>query len=567
MAWCLTGQLADQFLQKLRSGEIVPEKLTDMTSAERHTYFSNFLGEENALRTNALFESKLLLKNQQRGIINWAKQTIGMKPEIQRDVLSRVNKMTEILQPQEADAFLNDLVNQKLGASVSLEEAGRIADLAKAVSGKKSLMKEDFTFGSETERLNYGRSHVVFANYVNDLKMRAGRLTLKEYAKRPIRAVTEISGVAKAVKASMDNSAIFRQGWKALFTHPGIWAGNAQQSFVNIWKSFGKDVVMDELNADILSRPNSLNGTYKKMGLDVGTIEESYPTHLPAKVPVLGKAYKASENAFTAFVHKTRVDIGDKYIDIAQKSGVDITDKVELQSIGRMVNSLTGRGSLGRLESMAGTVNNVFFSPRLMKANLDFLFAHIGDRIVGIKVTPFVQKQAIYNLLKVVGGTAAILTIADAVKPGSVEWDSRSADFGKIRIGNTRFDVTGGMGSFAVLASRLITNASKSSVTGRVQELGGKKYMATTRMDVIYNFFENKFSPATSVIKDLLKGRTYQGGKPTIPGEISNLFEPLISTTGRELLQNEERANIIAALIADALGISTNTYKSRPKRD
>jgi len=40
--------------------------------------------------------------------------------------------------------------------------------------------------------------------------------------------------------------------------------------------------------------------------------------------------------------------------------------------------------------------------------------------------------------MRAVLGTAAVLTIAKALKPGSVEDDPRSADFGKIKIGNTR---------------------------------------------------------------------------------------------------------------------------------
>ena len=55
----------------------------------------------------------------------------------------------------------------------------------------------------------------------------------------------------------------------------------------------------------------------------------------------------------------------DKYIDIAEKAGVDINDKNELKQIAGMVNALTGRGSLGSLERAGKTFNNVFFSPKM----------------------------------------------------------------------------------------------------------------------------------------------------------------------------------------------------------
>src|SRR6266436_5151390 len=109
--FCLPKELTDKFKTKLISGEINPEKLSSMSSEERRTYFKEFLGADNAKQVNTLFESKLLLKNQQLGIINWAKQVAGMKPEVLKDILTKVNKMTEVLNPVSEKAFLEDLAS------------------------------------------------------------------------------------------------------------------------------------------------------------------------------------------------------------------------------------------------------------------------------------------------------------------------------------------------------------------------------------------------------------------------------------------------------------------------
>lgn len=543
--FCLTKNLTNEFLKKLKNDEINPQKLALMSSKERLAEFTKFLGEENAKQVNVLFESKLLLKNQQQGMINWAKQVGGLKPEAMRDVISKVNKMTEILNPENEGAFLEDLASHKLGATVTMQEAGIISDLAKAVSEKKSAMENG------GDRLEYGKARVAFGNYVNELKDSSAKKTLQENLKDPVGLLVKGAGASKSLKASLDNSAIFRQGWKTLWTHPTIWAKNAKQSFQNIWDTFGGKAVMDELNADIVSRPTY--SLMQKAKLAVGTIEEAYPSHLKPlnKVPVLGKAFKASENAYTAFVHKTRADVFDKYIEMAEQYGVNLKDKAELESIGKLVNSLTGRGHLGGLERSADTVNNVFFSPRFLKSQIDTLTGHQLQK----GVTPFVRKQAALNLLKIVSGTAGVLFVANAVKPGSVEWDSRSSDFGKIKIGSTRFDVSGGMASVVTLASRLIRNSTKSK--GKVKKLGG---YGNTRVDKIYSFFENKLSPAGSVIKDILKGKDFDGNKPTFGNELKNLYMPLPVSNYSELKDNPDSANILAAMIADALGIGTNTY-------
>ena len=550
MSYCLPKFAADDFKGKLKSGEINPEKLSNMTSEERRNFFTGFLGKDHAIQTNALFESKLLLKNQQQGIITWAKTVGGLKPEARRELIDRVGKMTEVLQPKDAQKFYEDLAAQKLGARVTPEEAQKIADLAKNVEATKGAK----------DRMEFGRARVAFNNYVSDLKNAANKPTLGERLKNPVGVLSEIGGTTKSLKASLDNSAIFRQGWKTMFTNPVIWQKNARQSFVDIAHSLGGKKVLDETHADIMSRPTY--DAMKKAKLDVGTTEEAYPTHLPAKVPILGRAYTASEEAYTAFVQRTRADVFDKYLKIAETAGIDISDKEQLLGIGKVVNALTGRGDLGAFEGAAKGINNIFFAPRNLKSNIDLLTVHAFDK----GITPFARKQAAMNLVKVITGTASILAIANAIKPGSVDWDPRSANFGKIRIGDTRFDVTGGIGSIPILVSRLITMSSKSSVTGKITKLNSGKYGAQTGSDVLVNFAEGKLSPIASVVKDILKGKDFNGNKPTVLGEANNLLTPLPVTNAIELNNNPHSANVLAGIIADALGISVNTYSKQTKK-
>jgi hypothetical protein len=204
----------------------------------------------------------------------------------------------------------------------------------------------------------------------------------------------------------------------------------------------------------------------------------------------------------------------------------------------------------------------------MLKSQIDTLL----QPITGAGGSNFVRKQAAINLLKIIGGTAAVLGTAKALNKNSVEFDPRSADFGKIRVKDTRFDVSGGMSSLVTLASRLITMSSKSSTTGNIKKLnardkkGNPVFGAQTGTDVIYNFFENKLSPAASVAKDLIEGQDFDGNKPTILKEAKNLFMPLPIATFEELKNNPNSANILISMIADALGISTNTYSPKPKK-
>lgn len=558
MAWCLTKDQETKFRKALSDKKIDPFKLSEMTSKQRNYLFGKYLSRDNASQVNALFESKMLLKNQQRGYITWAKKIVGVTPQVRRDLISRIEKMDRVLDPKEGEAFLNDLVNKRLGVEVTEKEARNINKLTKKMQKAQDGMVNN-KFKTESDRLNYGRAKIAVANYVNQLKLQAGKKTLKETLLDPVGALSDVAGNAKSIRASMDNSAIFRQGWKTLWTHPKVWFSNAKKTFSDIWKTFGKDTVMDELNADLVSRENALNGNYNKMKLALGTIEEEFPGSVVEKIPGVKKFYKASENAFTAFVYKQRADVADIYLKIAEASGVDLSDPKEMKSIGKMVNSLTGRGSVGKLEPAANVFNNVFWSPRKMKADIDTLTVHALDK----DFSKFARKESAKNTLKVIVGTAAILAIAKAIDPDSVEEDPRSADFGKIKVGNTRFDVSAGMSSIIVLASRLITSSSKSSTTGKITDLNSDDWGAMSKKDVIYNFLENKLSPFASVMMDLLEGKDFDGNKITTKTVLKNLFVPLPIENYFETLQEPDHANMLAIFLADFLGVGTNTYSAK----
>lgn len=562
---CLPPSITKKFLQGIKNGDIDIAKLSEMKDGvERRSFFKESLGisDVQAKEINSLFESKLLLKNQEQGMITWIKSIGGLDKKVVNDLVSRVQKMDKILSLAEQDTFLNDLAGKKLGADISGEELQQLSELSNKFTEAESKLNADKeTFSTEEDRLNYGRAKVKLEDFVNEIKTETTKLKIEDFKTSPIksikRSVIDFAGLTKSLKASFDNSVIGRQGLKVLFTSPKIWLKNAKQSFVDMYNTFGGKNVMDEVRADVLSRPNAINGLYKKEKLAVGVTEEAYPTNLPERIPYLGRAFKASESAFTGFQYRTRADIFDKYVEIAKESGADIT------GIGKIANALTGRGTLGPFEGSAEALNNIFFSPRMLKSNIDTLTGH---SLQG-GISPFARKIAAVNLVKIVSGIAAILAIAKAVNPKSVETDPRSSDFGKIKIGDTRFDISGGMSGLVTLASRLASKSYKSSTTGKITPLDSGKYGALTTTDVITNFMTNKLAPVASVANDMLiRGTDFKGNKPTILGEVKNLLVPLPITNYEELRKDPKSANIIAAMIADALGISVNTYGNQSKK-
>lgn len=130
--WCLPPNLVDSFKEAFTSGALSPERLMDMSSADRREAFSKYVGEDHAKEVNALFESKLILKDQQRGLLNFLNKATGVSEPVRRSLVDRIQKLDKVLQPADEQAFLSDLAAQKLGTAVTADEAQTIFDLSKA---------------------------------------------------------------------------------------------------------------------------------------------------------------------------------------------------------------------------------------------------------------------------------------------------------------------------------------------------------------------------------------------------------------------------------------------------
>lgn len=574
MAFCLPREFSDKMLKALKEGKIVPEKLIKMSSEQRRTFLEDIVGKENVKEVNAQLEAKLILKDQKKGLVSWAKRLTGITEATRRDLLSKIERMEKILEPKTEQAFLEDLVAKRLGTDVTLEEAKVITDGAKELRARKEAIPEDSPLRSK-ERMEYGVAEVLFRDYIDALKAKDPRTklaVLKDWITSPKKAVFDIAGFAKSIVASLDNSFFGRQGIKALLTPftggTAIWVKAFIKSFADIGKTlFGKDA-LTPIKADVWSRPNALNGKYEAGKYDLGIkFEEAFPSSVPEQIPLFGRFFKAAETAFNGSALRIRADMADRMIRTAERQGIDVLDPTgQAAGIGKLVNSMTGRGSIGKLDVIGAELNAAVFSIKFLKSNIDFLTAHLFDPSVG----RFAKRQAAKNLLQVVSSIGLILFTADQLIPGSVDWDSRSANFGKIKIGNTRFDVTGGMSSLVSLAARIIPTKHngewgfwfKSSTSDKFTRLNSGKFGSRTVIDLIESFAENKLSPMAGVVRDVARGQNFQGDKPTV-GNVAFGLTPISIQTFFELRDDPESANLLLSMILEGLGISANTYGGR----
>jgi len=573
MAWCLIKSESTKFKKALVDGTIDPFALSEMTSQERNDFFKKFTTEENATRINALFESKLLLKNQVQGFQTWAKRVTGITPQAKRDILSRITRLDKVLDPQENEQFLRDLASTRLGIGVSEAEAKTLHDLGKDIEKKKENADEEGNFKSEETRLSYGASVVALENYVGDLKLDARKINFKEQPLEFIKQqYLEVPGTLKSLVASLDNSFFGRQGIKTLadLRTSKIWFKNFIKSWGDIATELkGKDAI-DLIKADIYSRPNAINGKYKAGGYGLNVLsEEAFPSSLPEKIPVLGRLFKASESAYNGGALRLRADLADRLIKKAEEHGVNTLNKEEAEGLGHLVSSLTGRGNIGRADVFSKELNILWFSIKFVKSNFDTLTAHALDKKV--QQNKFAREEALKSTLSIISTMAMLLAFAKFLDPDSVDEDPRSANFGKIKIFGRWTDITGGMASLPVLALRLLPTQRNGewgqwykSSSGNWTKLGEGVYKPTTAKEIWYRFFEGKLSPFAQVIKTygLEHGKDFLGKPVSLTDTLVNTTLPISVQSYMEMMKDDEATaiDVLGSLILDGLGFSVSTF-------
>lgn len=205
-AWCLPRDKASAFLDALRSGALMPDKLIDMTSVERREAFAEHVGPENAEDVNAQFESKLLLKDVQRGLVTWAKKVGGITEPARRDILTTINKLDRVLDPVEQKAFLADLARKKLGIAVTAEEAQTVFRLSREAQALKDAPSANFSgvsneFLTATENLKAYISSLKPVSTAKSIGMNAAVIARNNLLMNP-------STPIKTTIGQLENSAI-----------------------------------------------------------------------------------------------------------------------------------------------------------------------------------------------------------------------------------------------------------------------------------------------------------------------------------------------------------------------
>jgi hypothetical protein len=376
----------------------------------------------------------------------------------------------------------------------------------------------------------------------------------KTFAQKAMELLYETGNIPRSLMASFDLSAPFRQG-VFFVTRPKQFVPAMGQMF----KYFGEPGAYEKSLTEIRQRPNYPLMKKAKLSLtDVGAIaterEETFMSTLAEKIP----GVKASNRAYSGFLNKLRADVFDDILKKVEKTGkVNIEhDPAFLDSLGRFINSATGRGKIAGFEKAGKALNAFFFSPRLMASRINML-----NPAYYAKLHPSVRAEA---LKSVVANSAVAASVLGLAKLGGADVDLNptSSDFLKMKIGNTRLDIMGGFSQYA----RLIAGVADYTAKEINKDILGNSKQKITRSgwDIVSRFFETKEAPAISIYTDFLKGKGFVTNNFNLPKEIADRLVPMVIQDTWDLFKNDPET--LYMIVPGIFGIGLQTYEEKPKK-
>jgi hypothetical protein len=379
----------------------------------------------------------------------------------------------------------------------------------------------------------------------------------------------EVFNIPRSIAASFDLSAPLRQGLIAGTRHPAVFA----KAFKPMFEALFSAKRAEDIAEEIAQRANYVH--YGRGDLAIETMassadlamreEQFYSSYAERFWPV-----KWSGRAYETFLHRLRADIFDLTMEAGRAAGRPVESDEFVQGLGRMVNQMTGRGALPetelfRVETAAPLLNTLLFSPRLLASRVNMISPVYYAKLY--KSDPFLFAEATKNLATTVGALGIVLGTFTAIGmttgvPVSVSWDPTSANFGKIRIGDTRVDVMAGFSPLLVFLSREVLGRSTSSTTGKSQDLKGG-FGNSSRLDILYRFFESKAAPTTSIGFDVLRGQTYIGDP--VGANLGTLKRETINSTAPMMLRDVLDAwrspkDPVDAAVAAGMALALGTF-------
>jgi len=494
------------------------------------------------------------------------------------------NKKVEIADPmgflKTIDTLKEELKNQEWYRQIQQNkyEEKRIEQVKQKIKEQEELIKSgDFTdYLTPKEKKEIDNPQLKALLLQQATNTRIIRKTINELRPRTrMELAGDIASLPRAFMATADMSGTFRQAFLMGVRDPKAFAKAFKYAAKAAVDPKFAEEVMFILESDTNAARRLESGLFFS-NLDTGMIdsEESFSSNMLQKlykIPGLGKPLSvvmgASERNMVVMLNVLRAAAFDKYCEAVPNATSN-----ELKTFAHFINTMSGRGDLGKLEPAADGLSYLFFSPRFAASRLMVI-----PESVGIGVSPLVKKDKLGQLktkqdregdvrlakevAKYWGSlavTTAIVFGLAALAGAEVGDEPDEPDFGKLIFGNMRLDIFAGVGQPMRLLAKALDSAYKTS-TGQEVKLDLWKETQNT-------LIKYKVTPWVSGVIELLQGKDFVSRQDKSAMKV--LLQRLAPITFSNLYENiyerdAEGYQIFTEFAAEFFGLSVYTQTRR----
>jgi len=388
---------------------------------------------------------------------------------------------------------------------------------------------------------------------------------------------------ARAIMTALDLSGVFRQGGFITLGNPT----RAAKAVPDMLRAFASEQADFRAREELQNRPNA--PLYKKAGLQLTGIggdalsrtEEAFASRWVDTWSKWagGGLIRGSGRSYTAFLNRLRADSFDAMVAALARDGSNPTTE-EIKAIANYVNVATGRGKIGTSENVGEALTAIFFAPRLVASRFQLL---AGQPLYG--GSNRTRKMIAQEYARFLMGVSVAIALAammrdedDETKP--IEMDPRSANFGKVRFGDTFLDPLAGLAQVTTFLARVGTGESRTTTKGELiplrdqyrltdvapglgdgYELGKVGYGGRDIPDVVTNFLRSKLAPVPGAILNVATGKNMIGEEATPLNQAVNLVTPMSVGNLVDVMEAHGMARGTAINLLGILGMSVQYRK------
>lgn len=368
--------------------------------------------------------------------------------------------------------------------------------------------------------------------------------------------VVDVLGLPRSFKSSMDLSAP-RQGAMWVINHPiqgtRLFFGKQLQAM----KETNYDRFVDQLESDpdfpLMIKSRLALTTPETQAHNLTAREEAFASRLAGRIP----GVKHSERAYITFLDTARASWFKQLKGLAEqkaKSEGRTLEQSDYDAIANFVNISTGRGNLGqgKFNNVSPVLNALFFAPKFAVSKVQAF-----DPRVYARLPAGARKQALREAATFYGGMASVALLLKFGLGLSVGLDPEDSEFMKLKVGNTRYDLSNGTGQYIRLAAQLLRNAEN-------KRTGKKDAFGHSFMENMDRFLRYKYSPPAGFVRNVWEGKNPIGEKTSAGKEAIELVTPLFLDDMYEAFQKEGLSGA-AKTTPGFVGVGVQTYERKKK--